>query len=144
MIRLTQFAALLLMLCSTAIAQDYRVRVVIENLAPAQGTSQTPVWVGFHNGTFDLYSTGVAAGDLPFPGSIGVERLAEDGNTGPISADFSSFGAGLNQGTLPGPNGPVGPGERIAADIRSELLKPPGPLLLLRFDGPPEQRCLHC
>lgn len=32
-----------------------QVIVNIENLAPQQGTFLTPVWVGFHNGNFDIY-----------------------------------------------------------------------------------------
>lgn len=58
------------------------VTVVIENLAPANGTWLTPVWVGFHSGTFDAFDTGSAA-------STALERLAEDGNAGPLSALYS-------------------------------------------------------
>lgn len=103
------FAALTLSLN----AQQTRVNVVIENLAPSNGTFVTPVWVGFHNGTFDTYDGGALASALPIPGSVALERLAEDGNTGPISSDFVAVGAGTQQATIPGPNGPVAPGDRV-------------------------------
>jgi len=46
------------------------VTVTIENLAPMGGTFLTPVWVGFHDGGFDLYDNGAAV-------SAELERLAE-------------------------------------------------------------------
>ena len=52
------------------------IKVTIENLAPAGGNFLTPVWVGFQDGSFDLY-------DLSSPAGSDLERLAEDGNAGP-------------------------------------------------------------
>ena len=80
------------------------VKVTIENLAPANGNFLTPFWVGFHNGTFDVY-------DIGAPSSAGLERLAEDGNTGPISGEFQGSGAGTIDATLLGPGGPIAPGQ---------------------------------
>jgi hypothetical protein len=37
------------------LAENVTVTVTIEDLAPTNGTNQTPQWVGFHDGTFDLY-----------------------------------------------------------------------------------------
>ena len=87
-----------------------RVRVTVENLAPGQGTFQTPFWAGFHDGTFDLYDQGVAAsGPL---GSDALERIAEDGNAGPLVADFAASPAGTVDGLVFGPTiPPIGPGE---------------------------------
>ncbi|NNC43678.1 MAG: DUF4331 family protein [Acidimicrobiia bacterium] len=82
----------------------YDVTVKIENLAPMSGNFLTPVWVGFHDGSFDLYNLGEAA-------SAELERLAEDGNTGPLSDAFQSAGAGSTDATLPGPNGPIAPND---------------------------------
>lgn len=45
--------------------------------------SLTPVWFGFHNGTFDTFSSGEAA-------SPAVEAIAELGAVDPITADFSA------------------------------------------------------
>lgn len=67
-------------------AAAVQVRVTVENLSPTGGTLLTPVWVGFHDGTFDLYDRGGVA-------SPALERLAEDGNTAPLSA---AFAAGLS------------------------------------------------
>lgn len=81
------------------------VTVTIENLAPMNGTYQTPFWVGFHDGTFDTFDSGSAA-------SAAMESLAEDGNTAPLSADFALSGAGSVDGTIGGM--PFGPGEIIS------------------------------
>jgi len=58
------------------------VQVKIENLSPEGGLYFTPVWVGFHDGSFDLYDQGAAA-------SVGVERFAEDGDFGALINEFS-------------------------------------------------------
>lgn len=65
------------------------VVVTINNRAPNNGTFQTPVWIGFHKGNFDIYDRNEPANSLPISGSTALERLAEDGSTGPISEDFS-------------------------------------------------------
>ena len=87
------------------------MRVTIENLAPADGTFLTPVWVAFHDGTFDLY-------DLGAPASAPLERLAEDGNTGPLATAFGFSGAGTAQATILGPGGPIAPGETARMTFR--------------------------
>lgn len=102
-----------LLLSAAASAEPVKVRVTIENLAPANGTLLTPLWVGFHNGGFDTYDRGEPA--APF-----LERLAEDGNTGPISDVFSAIGAGQTQGALFGPGGPIAPGESATASFTIE------------------------
>lgn len=91
------------------------VRVTIKNEAPALGTFQTPVWVGFHDGTFDIYDTGVAA-------SAELEALAEDGANGPIVAAFGAA-AGTSQDTaMAGFDGPIAPGESISTTFRVDPL----------------------
>lgn len=87
------------------LASAAQVKVTVTNLAPAGGTFLTPVWVGFHNGTFDLY-------DLGSPPSVALERIAEDGDTAPLMTDFTASGAGTIQGTLGG--GPFGPGSSVS------------------------------
>src|SRR4051812_40913257 len=69
------------------------VKVTVENLAPANGTLLAPIWFGFHDGSFDIYELGT-------PASAALERLAEDGNAGPLTNAFSASNAGLVQGTL--------------------------------------------
>lgn len=84
--------------------QAATIRVTVENLAPSGGNFLTPIWVGFHDGSFDLYDLGSSA-------SAGLERLAEDGNPGPLSGEFLASGAGVLDGTIPGPGGPLAPGD---------------------------------
>lgn len=92
------------------------VRVTVENLAPANGTFITPVWVGFHDGTFDLYDRGA-------PASPALERLAEDGAIAPLSAAFLASLAGVVDGALFGPTiPPVGPGETASAVFSLDAL----------------------
>lgn len=69
-------------------ANALQIRVTVENLAPSNGTLFTPVWVGIHDGSFDLFNPGEAA-------SAELERLAEDGNPGPLSSSFTGFGQGI-------------------------------------------------
>ena len=63
--------ALLLAFVATVPALAVEVTVSIENLAPRNVNFLTPVWVGFHDGSFDSYDVGVAA-------TPGLERIAED------------------------------------------------------------------
>ncbi|MDB2686859.1 spondin domain-containing protein [Mariniblastus sp.] len=82
------FAAIVssLLFVGNAVAQQ--VQVTIENLQPAgSGFYLTPVWLGVHDGSFDLYNLGEAA-------SISMQNLAEEGITSGIMADFSSNGVG--------------------------------------------------
>lgn len=97
-------------------AQDPAVVVTIENTAPYNGTFLTPVWVGFHNGQFDTYDRGALANTLPVPGSVALERLAEDGNTGPITSDFDTLVPLGAQGTITsnGPIPPIGPSQIVS------------------------------
>jgi Ca2+-binding RTX toxin-like protein len=83
---------------------DVRVHVFVENLAPDQGTFLTPVWVGFHDGGFDTYDRGR-------PVSLGVERIAEDGNPMLLSDEFLLSGFGTLDGVLGA--GPIAPGDLV-------------------------------
>lgn len=81
------------------------VRVTITNTAPVNGTLLTPVWVGFHNGTFVVYTPGLAS-------SAALEALAEDGNNAPITALFGGTAGTSAQGTLGG--APIAPGQSVS------------------------------
>ncbi len=100
-------------LCGALGAQAAEVQVKIENLAPQNGLFFTPVWVGFHDGSFDLYDRGA-------PATAALERLTEDGETGPISAAFATATSGAGQDdTITAPTGidspPVfDPGESVS------------------------------
>ncbi|MBE9050009.1 spondin domain-containing protein [Nostocales cyanobacterium LEGE 11386] len=92
------------------------LKVTIENLAPQQGIVVTPLWVGFHDGTFDIFNVGEVA-------SESLERLAEDGATAPIASDFLASGAGVVEGTILGPG--ISP--------TSPPVIPPGAIATQRF-----------
>ena len=94
-----------------------QVLVTFTNNAPTNGTYITPLWVGFHDGSFDSYDGGTAS-------SVELERLAEDGNTAPISATFGSGGTLVGSGSQNGADriqgvlangGPIAPGETVSA-----------------------------
>ena len=57
------------------------VRIEIQNMQSAGGFYFTPLWTGFHDGTFDLFDPGGFA-------SSSLEALAELGDTSGVSADF--------------------------------------------------------
>ena len=64
-------------------AETQEIVVTIENLAPAGGVYFTPVWVGFHDGRFDLFDPGGLASEE-------LERLAEDGDASALRAGFAA------------------------------------------------------
>jgi hypothetical protein len=99
-----------------AAAERPTVIVTVENLAPELGTFQTPVWVGFHAGEFDSYDGGELASFLPILGSPAIERIAEDGNAGPLSDDFDVVVPDGVQGVVAsnGPIPPLGPGQSVS------------------------------
>ncbi len=78
-----------------------RVVVTVENLSSEGGVYLTPVWLGFHDGTFDVFSMGESV-------SPGLEQLAEDGATGGLSAEFQSAMPNGLDDTLVEPSGFVG------------------------------------
>ena len=75
-------AGALALAVNTASAAPAHVQVTVTSNVPTGGVAITPVWVGFHNGSFDSYDGGAAAA-----GSL--EALAELGMTGPISDVFA-------------------------------------------------------
>ncbi|PHZ86248.1 spondin domain-containing protein [Paremcibacter congregatus] len=96
---------------STA-AQATTVEVEVTNLFAPGGLAMTPVWVGFHGGSFDSFDSGTAA-------SASVQALAERGDASGVSADFNSISGGV-QGVVAAPSGFPGapvfePGEVASA-----------------------------
>ena len=79
-----------------------QITVKVENLAPGNGTIHSPVWVGFHDGSFDTFDAGVAA-----PGYI--EMVAEDGNTSGIQSSFTGLADGVIVESIN--SGPFHPGD---------------------------------
>ncbi len=79
-----------------------QIEVTVTNLQAANGLRLTPVFLATTNGVYDSFNVGGAA-------SVSVERLAEDGTTGPrIDAALAS--GGVNQAVATS-GGPLGPGD---------------------------------
>lgn len=83
------------------------LRITVENLAPTNGGFLTPAWVGFHDGTFDLYNRNESLDGFP-----GLESLVEDGATAQLTDSFAAENPDGVQATLlsDGPP-PLEPGE---------------------------------
>ena len=93
--------ALLLGACllSTS-ANATQIRVTVTNNSPVGGVAVTPLWVGFHDGSFTSFNAGGTA-------SPGLESIAEDGAAATLSAEFNQV-AGRVDGSVGG--GPIAPG----------------------------------
>jgi hypothetical protein len=90
------------------------VLVKIENIVPENGVYFSPVWMGFHDGSFDLFDVNSLA-------SLALERIAEDANFVEVMADFevATGDTGGIDGVITSPAGFVGlpvfdPGETSA------------------------------
>ncbi|MCI0536821.1 MAG: spondin domain-containing protein, partial [Verrucomicrobiales bacterium] len=102
------FLALGILLAWQAPLRALDVIVTVENLAPMNGTYLTPMWLGFHNGSFDLFNPGSGA-------SAGLESVAEDGATTTLTSEFTASGAGSVQSVTAG--GPIAPGQRRSVRV---------------------------
>ncbi|MGB7247902.1 MAG: spondin domain-containing protein [Phormidesmis sp.] len=97
------------LLGTVATAEAVEVTVTIDNLAPEEGLVLTPLWVGFHEGDYDLYEPGLAA-------SEGLELIAEDGDAMVLRESFADGGTDRVDGVITGdgigPNSPplIAPG----------------------------------
>ena len=92
------------MTAAPALAQTVQIR--IENLQQDGGMAFTPFWVGFHDGTFDVFDSGS-------PATAGITAIAELGDTGPLSSRFGMEQAMGVDATFADPSGPpvFSPGE---------------------------------
>lgn len=107
------FAAATFLVASLS-ASAFDVRVTIQNLAPQDplGLYFGPVWLGFHNGSFDLYNPGTAA-------SPQIELLAELGDSSAINTWFAATQpTGLSMVA----NNPGGPGPGLFSPGSSRSL----------------------
>lgn len=91
--------------------------VTIENLAPANSVSFAPTRVGFHNGTFDPFNNGEAAGAAII--SIAEGGTGSDWFPALAAADPNSLGGTVANGgpAIPAGN-PSGPGNTATATFR--------------------------
>ena len=68
-----------------------RLQIEIESLTPSSGLSQTPFWVGFHDGSFAVARSGGFASDF-----AGLELIAEDGDPSGLVARFAAESDGVD------------------------------------------------
>lgn len=97
-------------------AQAQMVKVTVQNLSPLTPTGlyNGPLWLGFHNGSFDSFDSGT-------PASAAIERLAELGDSSLLNAAFSTaVPTGLSL-VLNNPGGP-GPGIYTPGSSNSVVL----------------------
>ncbi|OAB63384.1 hypothetical protein AY599_18755 [Leptolyngbya valderiana BDU 20041] len=102
--------ALAALTAGPAMAQTVQVR--IENLQESGGMSFTPFFLGFHDGSFDVFDAGTMA-------SGGITEIAELGDTGPLTSRFMTEQPGGVSTTFADPSGPpvFSPGESATIDI---------------------------
>ncbi|MEM6481146.1 MAG: spondin domain-containing protein [Pseudomonadota bacterium] len=91
------------------------VRISVINTSGIGGTAFTPLFAGFHDGSFDVYNPGEAA-------SAGLEAVAEDGVNSIIASELTeadSDGQSVNVvGTTPaGGPGPIEAGGRASTTL---------------------------
>ena len=89
----------------SATAHAAAIQVTVTNNANVGGLTLSPLWVGFHNGGFDLFDDGAAA-------SNGLELLAELADASGLGAELaatqgSAVGGVIGTGGIP----PIEPGE---------------------------------
>lgn len=94
-----------------------QLEVTIENLADPGGLTLTPLWVGFHDGNFDLGNAGESADNFG-----GLEEIAEEGATGVLQDRFAAEASGVDA-VLTAPGGFGGapviePGEVSSATLQ--------------------------
>ncbi|MEP4890430.1 MAG: spondin domain-containing protein [Aliiglaciecola sp.] len=99
--------------CLTFSANATKIEVQVSSLFDEGGLAITPVWLGFHDGTFDSFDAGSAA-------SSSLQNLAENGMTAGIESDFSMENPMGVQTVLTAPSGsaPVfEPGETATSSL---------------------------
>lgn len=117
----TLLAATLVGAMAVAGSADARsVTISIENNQAAKGLVLTPLVTALHDGTFDTFDPGSAAGSVL--GGNEVEALAEDGNPAPLQAAANAAGVTNGVITAPGgfPNAPlIEPGETSSITLHA-------------------------
>ena len=92
-----------------------QVKVTITNLAPTNGVALSPFFLGAHDGSFNAFTPGAAAG-------LGIQNVAELADTTAIT---SEFGAAVPQGvssTVVATSGAFGPGIYLPGGSGSAIL----------------------
>lgn len=113
MLRLTTLT-LASALASSLGAQSFTVNITLENLGPSGGLYLTPVFTGFHDGSFDIFDAGTAA-------SSALEDVAEIGVTSGLESLFaaSQGSSGIFATTANG--GPFAPGSSTSFQLTLDV-----------------------
>ena len=86
------------------------LRVTVRNTSDVGGTFLTPVYFGFHDGSFDLFDVGATA-------SPGLEALAEDGTFATIAGERTAVAPDSQGLVVTGENGFIATQEQTSAII---------------------------
>ena len=86
-----------------SVTSGFDLDITIENLSPDAGLGQTPFWLGFHDGDFDIGTRGEQAALFP-----GLEEIAEGGDIDPLSARFQSEQPNATEAIVTSPAGFTG------------------------------------
>ena len=86
------------------------LRITVRNTSEVGGTFLTPVYFGFHDGSFDLFNAGEAA-------SAGLEGLAEDGTTAGLAAERLAADGDSQGAVVAGDRGPIATQEVTSAIV---------------------------
>ncbi|GAB5388007.1 MAG: hypothetical protein Alpg2KO_09750 [Alphaproteobacteria bacterium] len=96
------------------------LRITYSNLTSSGGLYQSPIWLGFHNGGYDLFNTGQIASDA-------LEALAEDGTTSALNAEIDAAQDSSVTGLITRKDGPIAPGRsgstivEVSTDVNTHL-----------------------
>lgn len=90
-----------------------QIEVTVTNLQTTDGALLTPFVLATQNDTYDFFNVGSAASGT-------LERLAEDGTTGPRIA--AALGSGGVNEAVATPGGPLAPGESRTISLRADSL----------------------
>ena len=101
---------------TSSLQAQQRIRVEVSNNAPDGGVVLTPVWAGFHDGSFQNFESGSAI-------STGLEGIAEDGVVGARSTEFNTVAGrvDINTGETAAIASPSGPGPIEPNETESRL-----------------------
>jgi hypothetical protein len=93
------------------------VQVTVQNFASSSPTGLylAPVWLGFQNGSFDLFNPGAIA-------SPALELLAETGNSSMVNAAFAAAQPTGQSYVLADPKGPAPAMQFLPGDVASVVL----------------------
>lgn len=92
-------------------AQTQQIRITVTNNSTTEGVAITPLWLGFHDNSFDTFEVGGTA-------TAGLEEIAELGSAGGLDGEFNAVGGRVST-VLGSPDGPppIQAGESVTSGI---------------------------